>query len=281
MQSNCSTPWLQWFRSRQNMHWMLLATTTTTTATEATLQRSISWDHEHGKHFRNTHTYMYTLHIYIQTQALTHSIRSLQSFKWLRCNTVFIHTEFVLYVCLHFGLLISLDASKRVFTGIWAVFLCALSCFTVDGALANQRKWMHSSLCAISLSCSLSIFPVSVSVSHLQSREPRISNEKCTNFNESFMNISRCTFFRIFTKCQIARNRQMFFTIDKCNSRFISTLFLLLSIFFCSRSVAPSLVCLWCTHFGSCIWNEFVFGPVHAWLCGKLWIIWKKNVPFE
>lgn len=168
------------------------------------------------------------LHIYIQTQALTHSIRSLQSFKWLRCNAVFIHSEFVLYVCLHFGLLISLDASKRVFTGIKAVFLCALSCFTVDGALANQRKWMHSSLCAISLS--LSIFPVSVS--HLQSREPRISNEKCTNFNESFMNILRCTFFRIFTKCQIARNRQMFFTIDKCNSRFISTLFLLLSIFF-------------------------------------------------
>lgn len=99
-----------------------------------------------------------------------------------------IHCEFV---CLHFGLLISLVVSKRLFTSIQAIFATH---FGIGLVCCYCAAWMHSLFHWFG-ACSV----------FTHTREPRISNEKCTNFNESFMNISRCTFFRIFHQCQIAR----------------------------------------------------------------------------
>lgn len=99
-------------------------------------------------------------------------------------------------------------------------------------------------------------------------REPRISNEKCTNFNESFMNISRCTFFRIFHQCRTARIDNVF-TIDKCNSG------LCLSHFYTFQALYRVFrLCVYVRsqillRFASVlerIWNEFVFCPVAFFL---------------
>lgn len=106
--------------------------------------------------------------------------------------------------------------AKRLFTRTWAVF--SPSFVLLPACLVG---WLVG-VCG----CSIVYFVRNTDTyTQTHAREPRISNEKCTKFNESFMNISRLYLSSVFStqmpnsteytafnydnECFIPRNKQM------------------------------------------------------------------------